>query len=224
VGVRAPALAGILPPGAVGAEVQEAEGETAEIAAALSEEELAAIANASEGRRREFSGGRACARSALGMLGLEPASLPVGSYGAPAWPAGIVGSITHKGSYRAAAVARADSLHGIGLDAEVDAELPPGVLGRLACPEEIEGIEALIARHPGHAWDRLLFSAKEAAVKAAEPLGLGSPGLATTKVRLDARERSFGASARFGEAHNVSVVGAWEWRLGLILVAAWMSP
>ncbi len=224
--VRAPALAEILPPAAVGAETVDPGEQAVGLAALLFEEELPAVARASERRRREFVGGRACARAALALLGREPVALPMGSDGAPLWPAGIVGSITHKGAYRAAAVARADALGGIGLDAEVDADLPPGVLGRLATPGELEMVDALRRDRPGRAWDRLLFSAKEAAVKAAHAPPREVPGLEATEVRLDGDARSLSVVVRLdGRASDrqATVEGRWAWRAGMVIVAGWLS-
>ncbi len=187
--------------------------------------ELTAVSDASERRRLEFAGGRACAHRALRLLGVEAGALPAGPDGAPLWPTGIVGSITHKGAYRAAAVARAGEVPGLGLDAELDAALPPGVLGRLAHPDELEAVEALVEAEPGRAWDRLLFSAKEAVVKAVQPLGRGTPGLAGVAVRLAPDSRSISASLSFSPlgGSEVALDGRWEWRPGLIVAAAWLA-
>ena len=52
--------------------------------------------------------------------------------------------------------------------------LPPGVLETIASAREVEEVERCSAAGPGLAWDRLLFSAKEAVVKAVYPTRLGS--------------------------------------------------
>lgn len=217
-------LPAILPAGAVGAEVVEAPGEG--LVAGLYAEELSAIADASEGRRREFAAGRACARRALELLGVALGPLPVGADGAPVWPDGVVGSITHKGDYRAAAVARSSDFAGLGIDAELDAPLPAGVLERIASPAEVCAVERLLSERPGAHWDRLLFSAKEATVKAAAPLGPGPVGLRAVEVRFAIDMRSFAGSVRFaGETkrREALVEGRWEWRPGLVVAAATAS-
>jgi len=81
-------------------------------------EEEAVIAKAVDKRRREFSTVRHCARLALAMLGLPRSPLLPGERGAPQWPVGVVGSMTHCAGYRAAAVARASDMVTIGIDAE----------------------------------------------------------------------------------------------------------
>ena len=69
-------------------------------------EEAALVGKAVERRRREFTTGRACARRALCLLGAPVGPLLHGQRGAPMWPTGVVGSITHCDGYRAAAVGR----------------------------------------------------------------------------------------------------------------------
>ncbi|MFI9247895.1 4'-phosphopantetheinyl transferase [Streptomyces sp. NPDC053086] len=132
-------------------------------------EEEAVIARAVAKRRAEFTTVRACAREALAKLGHPPAPLLPGERGAPGWPEGIVGSMTHCQGYRAAVVARADEVAALGIDAEPDDSLPEGVLQSIARPEDLTALAALPAGGP--AWDRLLFSAKESVYKAWFPVG-----------------------------------------------------
>jgi 4'-phosphopantetheinyl transferase EntD len=132
--------------------------------------EAAVIARAVEKRRREFTTVRHCARAALAELGCPPAPILPGVRGAPVWPAGVVGAMTHCAGYRAAAVAPATVLAGLGIDAEEHEPLPPGVLGLVASEAERAQLAALAAAEPGVCWDRLLFSAKEAVYKVWSPL------------------------------------------------------
>lgn len=136
-----------------------------DVEAPLSHQEEPAIRSAVEGRRREFTTGRACAREALARLGLPGRAIPAEASGAPRWPPGAVGSITHCSGYRAAAVGRALDFDGIGIDAEVNLSLPDGVLGAIALPGEREQVRRLLREARGPCWDRLLFSAKEAIFK-----------------------------------------------------------
>jgi enterobactin synthetase component D / holo-[acyl-carrier protein] synthase len=138
--------------------------------AALLPQEAAIVERASDKRRREFTAGRECARIALGKLGVAPAPILIGERGAPRWPEGIVGSITHCDGYRAAAVAYADDIAAIGMDAEPDDPLPRGVLDVIALPAERARLAALAGEWPAVCWDRLLFSAKESVYKAWFPL------------------------------------------------------
>jgi 4'-phosphopantetheinyl transferase EntD len=132
--------------------------------------ERAVVSNAVAKRRLEFATVRACARAALAELGVAPAPILPGLRGAPGWPHGVVGSMTHCAGYRAAAVAWHRLAASIGIDAEPHAPLPDGVLGAIARPEEHGRLAELAASAPGVHWDRLLFSMKESVYKAWFPL------------------------------------------------------
>ena len=85
------------------------------------------VAKAVESRRHEFATARNCAHRALALLGEAPAPIVRRERGAPQWPAGIVGSITHCAGYRAAAVARArDILRVNGTNADALGLTDPG--------------------------------------------------------------------------------------------------
>lgn len=129
----------------------------------LFEAEEAALGTAVNSRRREFVTARACAREALAILGHPVVAIASGPAGEPLWPEGVVGSITHCDGLRACALAPATAVAAIGLDAEVNQPLPPGVLASVASATERLALPA--ADGVVH-WDRLLFSAKEAAYKA----------------------------------------------------------
>ncbi|MFC8175613.1 4'-phosphopantetheinyl transferase [Streptomyces sp. NPDC057242] len=156
----------LLPPGVASA---EAYGDPPD--APLFPAEEALLRRASEGRRREFTTVRLCARRALAGLGVAPAPLLPGEQGAPRWPERVVGSMTHCDGYRAAAVARrAPEVLSVGIDAEPHRGLPPGVLAAIARPAELRRVDGLVRSRPYVHWDRLLFSAKESVYKAWFPL------------------------------------------------------
>ena len=133
-------------------------------------EEAAIVARAVPKRRREFAVVRACARRAMEKLGVPPRPILPGERGAPGWPPGLIGSMTHCDGYAAAALARAADLASLGIDAETHLPLPDGVLDAVALPGETERLRRLAAEHPAVHWDRLLFSAKESVYKAWFPL------------------------------------------------------
>ncbi|MCD9145218.1 4'-phosphopantetheinyl transferase family protein [Streptomyces albireticuli] len=149
---------------------EETFADPAGAADALFPEEAAVVARAVPKRQREFTTVRLCARKALGRLGHPPAPLLPSRRGAPQWPAGVVGSMTHCEGYRAAVVARAADATSIGIDAEPNGPLPEGVLESIALPAERAWVRALAARRPEVSWDRLLFSAKESVFKTWYPL------------------------------------------------------
>ncbi|MEU3604598.1 4'-phosphopantetheinyl transferase superfamily protein [Streptomyces sp. NPDC035033] len=150
--------------------VAEALGDAGPAPASPYPEEHRAVARAVDRRRREFFAVRACARRAMEALGVPPAPVLPDGNGAPGWPPGLIGSMTHCAGYRAAALARSGGPASLGIDAEPHGPLPDGVLSHVARPAERDRLTALAARHPAVHWDRLLFSAKESVYKAWYPL------------------------------------------------------
>ncbi|MET7474319.1 4'-phosphopantetheinyl transferase superfamily protein [Streptomyces sp. NPDC005648] len=157
----------LLPAGVVAVEVH---GDDGTEPAPLYPEEAAVVAQAVPKRRREFALVRACARRAMDKLGVPPQPLLPGERGAPGWPPGLVGSMTHCDGYCAAALVRATDLASLGIDAEPHSPLPEGVLDAVALPAEAARLRRLAADRPAVHWDRLLFSAKESVYKAWFPL------------------------------------------------------
>ncbi|MET8137069.1 4'-phosphopantetheinyl transferase superfamily protein [Streptomyces sp. NPDC005251] len=148
----------------------ESHGDDAAEDAILYPEELAVLTRAVGKRRREFTTVRVCARRAMEKLGVAPGPVLPGERGAPQWPTGVIGSMTHCEGYGAAALARATDLASLGIDAEPHLALPDDVLDAVALPSESDRQDRLRARAPGVHWDRLLFSAKESVYKAWFPL------------------------------------------------------
>jgi 4'-phosphopantetheinyl transferase EntD len=131
--------------------------------------EAALMAGRRARRRRQFATARACARRCLSQLGRRPVALLPGPGGAPAWPDGVVGRITHCDGYRAAVAAHARDTAALGIDAEPAGPLPPGVLSLIASDSERAHLAELSAADPATPWERLFFSAKEATYKAWYP-------------------------------------------------------
>lgn len=129
-----------------------------------------AVAHAVEGRRREFATVRCLARACLGRLGVPEAPIVSGAGGAPVWPRGVRGSITHCPGYAAVAVGSTQRIIGIGIDAEPDAPLPEEVLDLVATQAEQVRLRDAPVADEAPCWDRLLFSAKEAVFKTWYPL------------------------------------------------------
>ncbi|MCT2591633.1 4'-phosphopantetheinyl transferase superfamily protein [Streptomyces sp. N2-109] len=178
----------ILPAGAAS---QEVFGDAATPEGALFPEEEARVARAVASRRAEYVTARHCARRALAGLGFPPTAIVPGERGAPIWPEGVVGSITHCAGYRAAAVARTGDILSLGIDAEPDAPLPEGVLDSVTAGAEER--EWATAGGIGPSRDRLLFSAKEAVYKAWFPLTGSWLGFRDAVLEADWESRTFTA-------------------------------
>ncbi len=193
------------------ASVAEARDDEAAVALFPAEEEL--IAGAVERRRREFASGRDCAHRALAGLGLEPGPVGAGAGGEPLWPKGVVGSIAHCHGYRGCAVARTAELRALGIDAEPHQPLSERLVERLATPAERERLATLAKVEPTVHWDRILFSAKEAAYKAWAPLAGRELGFA--EIAVDVSERRTFVARRGAEM----AAGRWLVADGLLLTA-----
>jgi len=200
-------------------------GETlTELPEPLFPEEEAAVARAVAKRRDEFRSVRACARTALAQLGLERQAMVPGVRGAPPWPPGVVGSLTHCAGYRAAAVTRVDRLASLGIDGEPHAPLPDGVIRIVSLPEEREELSRLARDRPDVCWDRLLFSAKESIYKAWFPLAGTWLGFEDARLTVDPVAGTFSADLlvtgpTVGDRPLTGVRGRWLVRRGLVLTA-----
>ena len=186
---------------------------------ALHPEERAAVAGVSEGRRREFTTVRHCARRALSALGHAPVPLIPDVRGVPRWPDGVVGSMTHCRGYRAAVVARRYDVRALGVDAEPWRPLREGVLGTVSLPGERERLAALEASHSRLAcWDRLLFCAKEAVYKAWFPDTGTELTFRDVSVAFDPADHTFRATVLVPDRRDFT--GRWLARDGLLVAVA----
>ena len=156
-------------------------------------EEEQVIAHAVASRRRQYATVRGCARACLARLGYPPVPILPGVGGAPTWPAGIRGSMTHCTGYAAAAVGPHPQISAIGIDAEPDAPLSDGVLDLIATPAERDRLAATHRESDSPHWDRLLFSAKEAVYKAWFPLVGGWLDHHDAEISFDPQHRTFTA-------------------------------
>ncbi|MEU7006235.1 4'-phosphopantetheinyl transferase superfamily protein [Streptomyces sp. NPDC046332] len=183
------------------------------------------VAGAVDARRREFATVRFCARQALGELGVSPAPILNGERGAPIWPDGTVGSMTHCQGYRAAAVAYATDLATIGIDAEPDLPIrAEGTRELVMVPEERARVAALRVRRPEVAWDRLVFSAKESVYKAWFPLTGRWLDFHEAVITIDPDRGTFHArllvpGPEIGGSRVRAFEGSWLRREGILLTA-----
>ncbi|GIG20979.1 4'-phosphopantetheinyl transferase [Cellulomonas chitinilytica] len=186
--------------------------------APLFPEEAVAVAGAVPARRAEYAAVRACARTALGRLGLVAGPIPSAPDRAPVWPPGVVGSMTHCDGYRAAAVARSDEWVAVGIDAEVLAPLPDGV-GPLVMSETER--EALRSVDPARCPDRVLFSAKESVYKVWYPQVRTWLGFEDVDVRLG--DGTFVARIGRDGLGVDELHGRWAARGGLVVTAVTLA-
>lgn len=194
--------------------------------AALFPTEMAANTGASPRRLAAFRGGRACARAALRELGLPPAAIPTGACGAPIWPEGFIGSISHTDDIAAAIVAHSPPIRGLGLDLDGNEPLDDAAMVQLVCrPEEL-----FPDRDPSHPANlqrgKLLFVVKEAVYKLYWPLADRFLDFQDVCVTLDESASAFHAelvdSQLPGLARGRAVNGSFARSEGLLVaLASW---
>jgi 4'-phosphopantetheinyl transferase EntD len=192
-------------------------------------EEHAIVAHAVESRQREYAAVRSCARACLERLGYAPVPILPGIGGAPMWPAGVSGSMTHCAGYAAAAVGRLAQISSLGIDAEPDAPLPDGVLDLVATPADRDRLAATKPEPGGPNWDRLLFSAKEAVYKAWFPLAGEWLDHQEAEIIFDPQDQTFTALlSRDGltvNGHHIhQLQGRWIRQQGILLTAVVLGP
>lgn len=186
------------------------------------EQEL--ITQAVDRRRREFTTVRHLARRALRQLGRPAVPILPNRRGAPQWPPGVVGSMTHCEGYRAAAVSPAEVSAAVSIDAEPDRPLPDGVLETVTLPSERARLRALTDRRPDVCWDRMFFSAKESVFKAWYPLTGKELDFSEAEIDIDPADGTFTARLLVAgpllAGHRVSVFpGRWHTARGLLATA-----
>ncbi len=189
--------------------------------------EAQCIANAVPKRRREFQAGRAAARAALDLLGIDRFDLIPGAHREPLWPDGIVGSITHTAHHCAAAAARQAEITSVGIDLATAEELVPGLIAIICREEERRNLSA------GHEAGqgiraKIIFSAKEAFFKAYFPHAHSLLGFHGVSVALHPSSQEFEAALvdsdlppLFG---NRRAIGRYGIRDGLIYAAVATVP
>uniref|UniRef100_UPI0036DB4FA5 4'-phosphopantetheinyl transferase family protein n=1 Tax=Priestia megaterium TaxID=1404 RepID=UPI0036DB4FA5 len=191
---------------------------------ALYPQEAAATARSLPKRRQEYANVRMCARRALSKLRVPPGPVLAGQRGAPQWPAGIVGSMTHCPGYRAAAVGRSSDFLGLGIDAEPNAPLPEGLLEFTSLPQERAWIGHLSDLAPEVCWDRLLFSTKEALFKTWYPLTERELDFGEAEIHIELESGTFSGRVLLpepvvGGERLETFSGRWLCRDGFIVTA-----
>ncbi|MFH9662739.1 4'-phosphopantetheinyl transferase [Streptomyces sp. NPDC017248] len=191
-------------------------------------EERSAASSLSRERRLKFAAVRDCARQGLRRLGVGAAPILRGAAGEPLWPAGVVGSMTHCSGYHAAAVARADQVAAIGIDAEVNRPLRyREMLDLVATAQERAWVAEFESAYPQVSWARLVFTAKESLFKAwfsvtGQSLGLGEIVVEVNPLSGEFHARTSASPGRGRDALSDRWSGRWMARDGLLVAAVSM--
>jgi enterobactin synthetase component D len=123
-------------------------------------------------RQIEFLAGRLCAQRAIARLDPSRRNTLVRTLpcGAPDFPSGLVGSITHSAGFVSAAIARTTAAESIGIDSEVITSVRRAarVMRRIATAQELNAAARQVDLDRALAVT-LLFSAKESLFKCLYP-------------------------------------------------------
>jgi len=174
-------------------------------------------------RRVGFVGGRVALRAALAALGARDVGpILATARGAPALPAGFVGSVSHKREVAVAIVAAADDppRTTVGIDVEIPRVFRYDISDRVLTPGERATLGALA--EPARAAELLFrFAAKEAIYKALDPwvrrfVAFHEAEIATTPdggraatLALARGEGPFSVSLRDASADGLVIAEAW---------------
>jgi len=194
----------LLVPGLSGAEIWD-EGQ----AIALHPDENIYVAGSADKRRRDFALGRAAARAALAGLGHGNDVIARAGDGAPRWPRGILGSITHTKGYAAALIGASRDFANVGIDAERTGAVTEDLWPRLFSSAELE---RLLKQADPMLAATLLFCAKEASYKAGAQKGV----LAFREIEVSLDADKFVAAGRAAR-----LIGRLDVQNGVVLAAAW---
>lgn len=143
----------------------------------LCPEEQAMVAQAVESRRFEFSSARSLAHQILNALGREKTPLLAHKDRSPAWPKGVLGSLSHSRKHCAALIAdKHPLLLGLGVDIEDQRLMKPNLFEEILTSAELDQMKAALPEDQHATHVLAIFGIKEAVFKAMWPLinhGLG---------------------------------------------------
>lgn len=193
-----------------------------EALARLAPEERAFAAGLGPVRQATWVAGRLALAAALAEVGAPRAALLATARGAPAVPAGFVGSVSHKRQL-AVALAAPDEGAGLGVDVEVAVAGRIDIARKVLTDAELRAVDALAAQDR---WRGVVgrFSIKEAIYKAVDPfvrryvgfkeaeVDLGPAGegvrVVAARLALDRGEGPFAVEATWAEVAGYVVSSA----------------
>lgn len=214
-------LAAVVPPGVVVAQSFDLDEAPSPYAV-----ERACVAAGVERRRREFYTARRLGREVLDRAGaVAPGPIAQGTSGEPCWPVGFTGSLTHCDGFVGAVAAPTAVCRSIGIDAEPDDALPPGVLRTIAYGSEAASVRTLGEHYPQVSFDRLLFCIKEATYKVWFPLERSWLGFEDVEVEIDGHGRFVTHLHKRARRSGIRRIhGTWVAGAGLLVCAASSPP
>ena len=164
-------------------------------------------------RQPEFVGGRLALRAAFRSMGIAPPTVLPDERGQPQFPAGLVGSVSHKRDLAIAMVAR-ETDGTLGVDLEDPGPARPGIASHILRPAELALVQSLESEERQWVATLIRFSVKEAIYKALHPwvrryvgfkeaeVQLSIDGHTDVELHLEKGEGPFVIDARFAWLHG----------------------
>ncbi len=174
-----------------------------------------------ESRLREHRAGRRLAREALRAAGASEVPILNDAAGAPQWPAGWTGSITHGRGAAAAAVVPASLCPALGIDLEQVARVRDTLRKMILSPAEVTALETEWAGREQE-FQALVFSAKEAFFKAQWPLLGLRPGWKEVTLEIEPHSGKFELFTPLGAGSNLRWGGRYSFHEDTVLTAVWI--
>lgn len=128
--------------------------------------------NVTKARLRELMAGRSTARHALQLFGAAPVPILPTRDGAPSWPYGFCGSLSHSHRHIAVLLARSSHFVSVGVDIEDGRPLGKTTSLTVVTEHELQLINQAGWESTGSTAEGLAFSAKEAVFKCQFPITL----------------------------------------------------
>jgi phosphopantetheine--protein transferase-like protein len=173
-------------------------------------------------RQDAFVGGRLAIHAAASQLGRQLPDVLPDERGAPIWPRGLTGSVSHKGTLAIALLAVG---HGetIGVDLEDYAPARPAIERRVLTPEELDAIADLDGERRWIA-TALRFSLKESVYKALAPVVRRYIGFDEAIVTPDLRGEAEVVLRLSGGEGPFELDARYAWLRGRILTSVRARP
>ena len=153
-----------------------------------------------ERKDASFIAGRAAAQHALKQYGIQT-EVKKSATGAPIWPKGYSGSITHSENFAAALVSKTSLYESLGIDLEDSNEQATRVFKKIATKSEKDLFEQS-TNITKELFPTVIFSAKESFYKALN--GLIKTPLRFQDLSLEAKK----TNVQFIQAFNFSAIGS----------------
>lgn len=185
---------------------------------------LARASNLGPAERRQLQhlAGRECAIAALREIEVSAVRIPTESSGAPLWPPGVVGSISHHEMCCCAVVARNCTVAGLGIDVIFDDDIQPDLWPFVLTAREASRLSSL-SRDKAALVAGIIFAAKEAYYKCVFPLSAHWLDFADVEIAVDLHKASVTIFDGSGHAPAFPVSGGFRAYNGVVVCGIYAS-